>query len=442
MANRRKTIKKLSLCAICLAGLALSALFADNILFKETLRKVAYAAMSPWTRFYNSSLFDIGYGIAVDNNHGDVYITGTQGSNKFLARYEPAGAGKLVWETGSGAGAEDFGSDIVIAENNDVYYTGMAGFDDRAIFVEGWNQDNERLFITYLNGDHRDVAKGIALDSNNNIYITGYSYSSSLYGSKNHGDFDAILIKLDESGTRKWAKMIGGPEDDQAYDIAVDKYDNIYIVGATKSPVFNGENGYGDFDIFISKYDADGNHQWTQLRGSSGHERAFGVAIDPSYMDEDYNLYVTGFVESANFDYQTCKGLKDVVLMKYVITEASDDSQQIEWRWTRFAGGTKKEYGNGVAADSHGVFVVGTTHSSFGGQTVKGKCDAFILKYTPAGKWVKTKFIGGSGSDWGQAICADTNGNYSITGYTSASFDGQPYEGRGDAFVSAYHRFD
>jgi hypothetical protein len=67
---------------------------------------------------------------------------------------------------------------------------------------------------------------------------------------------------------------------------AGDAAGNTYVTGSTStSPVIDS-----CFDTFVSKYDSDGNHQWTRFRNAEGFfESGLAVVADPAG-----NVYVAG----------------------------------------------------------------------------------------------------------------------------------------------------
>lgn len=75
--------------------------------------------------------------------------------------------------------------------------------------------------------------------------------------------YDAMLMKTDLNGTLQWAKTYGGSQED-IFEVARPTTDGGYIaVGKTKS------FGAGDYDVLLTKFDANGNVTWTKTYGTS-----------------------------------------------------------------------------------------------------------------------------------------------------------------------------
>ena len=142
---------------------------------------------------------------------------------------------------------------------------------------------------------------------NNNIYITGYT-TGSLDGNTHIGGSDIFIMKIDSSGNKIWTKQWGSDFNERGLDITTDS-NNIYVTGYTNSSL-DGNTNAGDFDIFLTKYDSSGNKIWTKQWGTSSDDRGKGVTVDSSG-----NIYVTGnTVGLIDPDLYTAT---DIFLIKY-----------------------------------------------------------------------------------------------------------------------------
>ena len=84
--------------------------------------------------------------------------------------------------------------------------------------------------------------KKIAIDSNDNIYQTGYWLLESINQAK------VILIKRNSAGNKIWSITWGYDESEYGRDVAIDSDDNIYVCGTTQ----NSNTGYRD--MFLVKF--------------------------------------------------------------------------------------------------------------------------------------------------------------------------------------------
>ncbi|MBU1706128.1 SBBP repeat-containing protein, partial [Patescibacteria group bacterium] len=88
-----------------------------------------------------------------------------------------------------------------------------------------------------------------------NIYVAGWTYGG-LDGNTNQGDGDIFLIKYDSDGNRLWTKQAGTDNSDDGYGVAIDPKGNIYITGGTYGGL-DGNTNHGSGDIFLIKYAED-----------------------------------------------------------------------------------------------------------------------------------------------------------------------------------------
>ena len=82
--------------------------------------------------------------------------------------------------------------------------------------------------------DGNDYARGIAVDSSGNAYVTGVFRQTALFGSTNltsSGESDIFIAKLSSNGSWQWVIKAGGSSHDWGYGIAVDSSGNAYISG-------------------------------------------------------------------------------------------------------------------------------------------------------------------------------------------------------------------
>lgn len=172
-----------------------------------------------------------------------------------------------------------------------------------------------------------------AIDANNNVYVTGYTYVGTTP--------DITTLKYDAAGTLLWSVHYNNGGTDQANAITLDQSGNVYVTG------FSDGTTTGN-DYVTIKYDANGNQVWATRYNGTGNsiDRANAILVSTSG-----EVYVTGSATntSGNTDYLT---------IKY---NASGVQQ-----WTRAFNGTGN--GNDVAVAiglaGNRIFVTGTSRSS------------------------------------------------------------------------------
>ena len=279
-------------------------------------------------------------------------------------------------------------------------------------------QLNPWLWAKKAGGTGSDWGYGIAVDTSGNSYVTGYFQGTATFGSTNltsNGGYDIFVAKLDSSGNWLWAKKAGGTSDDEGHGIAVDASGNSYVTGFFGGSASFGSTtliSNGNYDIFITKLDSNGNWLWAKKAGGTNPDYGFGIAVDTSG-----NSYVIGFFEgTATFGYTTLisNGGTDLFVAKL------DSSGN--WLWAKKVGGTSTDEGYDIAVDASGnSYVTGIFYgtATFGSTTLisNGEEDIFIAKLDSSGNWLWAKNAGGTGSDEGYGIAVDASGNSYVTGY-------------------------
>ncbi len=282
------------------------------------------------------------------------------------------------------------------------------------------------LWASGVGGLSGEIATGVATDAQGNTYVTGYFGSTSLtIGSTtltNAGSIDMLVIKYDPYGNVLWARSGGGTSQDYGVAIAVDGAGNCIVTGYYFSPTISfgiytfGNSGFAD--IFIVKYDANGNVAWAAPAGGAGNDYGLGIAMDGSG-----NSYITGEFESASMTFGsttlTNTGSDNVFIAKY------DANGVVLWAHSASGGGV--DYANAATTDKFGnCYIVGGFEGpsiTFGSTALtnanNGVADIFHVKYDPAGNVVWAKSYGGSGNDAASGVAVDGSGN----SYLSGSYD-------------------
>ena len=269
-----------------------------------------------------------------------------------------------------------------------------------------------------------DQAYALATDSAGNVYLAGYT-GGDLFGDSNNGGRDAFIIKYNSAGTEQWHKLLGTSSLDQAYALATDSTDNVYLAGSTWGDLF-GESNNGYYDAFIVKYNSAGTEQWHKLMGSSGSEGAKALATDSTD-----NVYLAGFTRGDLFG-ESNNGYYDAFIVKY-------NSAGVE-QWHKLLGTSVDEYTAALATDSTGnVYLAGTTEGDLFGESNNGIGDAFIIKYNSAGVEQWYELLGTSGYDQAHALATDSIDNVYLAGSTGGDLFGESNNGIGDAFIIKYN---
>jgi len=216
-----------------------------------------------------------------------------------LVKYD--GNGVQQWNRTWGGTMYEWGKDIAVDSLDNVYLAGStesfgAGYDDMVLVK--YDGNGLQQWNCTWGGANSDYDNGVAVDSLDNVYLVGETYS---FGA---GESDMVLVKYDGNGTQKWNYTWGGDDYDDGWGVAVGSLDNVYVTGSTRS------FGAGERDMVLVKYDENGTQQWYHTWGGGDYEESFGVAVDS--LD---NVYLAGSTDSFG------AGNFDMVLVKYVNVE-------------------------------------------------------------------------------------------------------------------------
>ncbi len=416
----------------------------------------------------------------------------------------------LEYSTYLGGGTTDFGMDIAIDNSGNAYVTGYTSSCDFPVYpVTGYlNPTNPYpfngsychsstdayvtkiaspasggnatiLFSTYLGGENADFARGIAVDTSGNMYITGDTYSADFptvlplwVGDHLHGQNDAFVSKIRADGTNfVYSTYLGGTNNDQANDIAIDSQLNAYITGQTvgnspyKDPEDNFPTTSGAYqtspnpdatmgDAFVAKIGPFGNTlEYSSYISGKSQDTGNGIAVDAQQ-----RAYITGTTSSSNLlpsgvpgYLKNLQGAQDAFLFRMNFGAVNP----VDYA-TYLGGATGYDYGEAVAVDTaFCAYVTGSTASTdfpnttYAFQRTKGwpynyfEKDAYVTKFKADGAGLDySTYLGGSQDEWGYDIAVDDTGRAFITGYTKSSNlkvkdDIKRYAGGQDAFVGA-----
>ena len=254
-----------------------------------------------YSTYLGGSRNDIGHAITVDAND-NAYITGLSNSTDFptvnayqslfrgddgddviIVKVNAAGTG-FVYSTFIGGSDDDESRAIAVDNSGNAVISGYTRSEDfptmnalqasfsggsHDIFVTSLNPNGSGLnFSTYLGGSDSDYGRGLALDTEGNIYLTGYTASAHDFPiHQAHqqgfagGEADAFVIKLDATASNLlYSSFIGGSAHERGRAITVDVFGNIVVSGHTEShdfpvtdsvsPVYGG----GMDEAFILKF--------------------------------------------------------------------------------------------------------------------------------------------------------------------------------------------
>jgi len=341
-----------------------------------------------WVKTLGGPLEDLAYGIDTDKD-GNIYVTG------------------------------DFDS-LIIIENRVLFSSG-----GKDVFIAKFNSNGDLLWAERAGGMGFDSGNAIAVDKEGSVYVTGKFENFAAFGTEvvtSNGFFDVFFAKYDTDGNLVWLKSSGGVKEDVGLGIAIDTFNNCYATGyfhdVVDFEVAVLSTPSTSSEIFVLKIDSVGEYDFAVQAGSLRGDVAYAIAVDVNR-----NSYITGyFADIAFFESHSVTAVanNDVFVAKY--------SAKGVCLWVKSAGGRLLDIGTGIdVAEDGSVYITGVidTIAFFETDTVflSRKDDVFIAKYDRNGnyQWVKT--AGGVNSQIPLALCIGHNKDVYITGYYYAQLD-------------------
>lgn len=328
---------------------------------------------------------------------------------------------------------------VATDHSNNIYIVGdtngnMAGPGSFAglfdVVLAKYDSTGTRLWTRQLGANGYDYSQNVATDGAGNVFVVGYTNSSSLGGKTNNGGYNGFLAKFNSAGVQQWVQLLGGPVDDHLRAIATDGAGNVFVAGNTFGDLV-GTNA-GNSDAVIAKYDGGSGAQlWVRQLGSNLFDFLVGAATDA-----DGNAYLTGFTDGG-IDGNTNAGLAnyDMFVVKYSGTGAK--------QWTRQLGTPQVDYGRAVVAtpgETGGIFVAGYTNSGLDGNdysdTKLTDSDMFLTKYDSQGNKQFTRQFGTTSNDQARGVAADADGNIYVCGITEGALEGNANAGSGSKDIA------
>lgn len=307
------------------------------------------------------------------------------------------------------------------------------------LFLAKYNADGEVLWAISAGGTLVEDATSLAVDSWGNVYMTGY-YSSDTITFGNHFlkntyiDWsDVFLVKFSPEGEALWLVGAGGNMHDDGNAVSVDASGNVYITGSFQWSIDFGpvvlqnidHTGYGSRDVFLAKYDSDGNFKWATSAQGMNYDEPRSLSVD-----DDGDVYVTGYFNSRsiafdnivvpNYDSASPNQYlpRDIFIAKY-----NTNGDAI---WAKGAGGSGNDDARSLVVNNTAdIYLTGDFESrfvTFGSVTLTNSdstsgTDIFLAKYSTNGNLLWAQNAVDTNYDYGCAVAVDSSGFVYQAGY-------------------------
>jgi hypothetical protein len=267
-----------------------------------------------WAWAYSAGL-DHGRDIAIDKAGNVITINNGRGPYGMIQLPNDVGSvlskhdstGKLIWAVGM---SFPYACGVTTDGSGNIYITSSSGnltdklygvnsattvnapWGYRDGIVAKYDGNGEIIWaVTFGGANDEDEPRGIEADAMGNVYVMGISSTHNVNSTLISNCF---IRKFNVNGILLWEKGSGWKHDVLPSDIAVDKYNAVYLTGSfSDSAVFDNvtlSSGVNSHAIFVAKYDPAGTLEWAQSKGSNV---GFCDAIS---IDDHNNIYLSGRV--------------------------------------------------------------------------------------------------------------------------------------------------
>jgi hypothetical protein len=343
-------------------------------------------------------------GLGLDSS-GNIYVAGEVSRPRFatdyeLVKYSPEGV--RLWRVFFPSPGEGIDSpeDLVVSADGNAYMTGAAsqggGNSDEYATVK-YNSQGQMEWSAWYNGPAiYDHAMALALDQEGNVYVTGWSQTSTT-----PFQYDCATVKYNSQGIEQWVARYGGPahRGDYGMDVAVDGQGNVYVTGWSDA----NSTGATNYDIVTIQYNAQGEQQWVARFAGPNAADDYPIALA---LDAEGNAYICGnsaiywvspnhiitvkydmngiqqwaasyidpaarnaLAEAMTLDVANnviITGRFDIPNQTWINTVKYSSNGALLWARSYQEPGTTQDLGNGLAVDAdQNVYVTGSVHYEY-----------------------------------------------------------------------------
>ena len=377
-----------------------------------------------WAKSVGGTSNDYSQCVSADAS-GNVFITGffnsptiTFGSttlnnvgfaNIFIAKYDASG--NVVWAKSAVGGTSDYASSVSTDANGNAIISGyfnspnitfgstnLTNQGGSDIFIAKYDASGNVLWAKSFGGTYDDYGRSVSSDTNGNIYMSGFFTSPTIsFGSTvmtNAGSTNIFIVKYVAAGNLLWAKSVG-TGGTCGNNISVDASGNVYMSGGFtganitigSTTLTNVNNAGNSQDIFITKYDVNGNLMWAKSTGGISDDFGNSVSNDASG-----NVFVSGYFRSPTvaFGSTTLTNVNNAGNSQDIFIAKYDAAGNV--LWAKSSGGTGDDNGRSIITNASGnVYITGQFQSptiTFGStaltnaDTTGNSTDIFIANYS------------------------------------------------------------
>jgi hypothetical protein len=332
--------------------------------------KIDNAANTIWAKQIGSSGEDDLFNAAIDGS-GNLYVTGFIGAdakntsipNTDALVVKLNGNGEIVWQKQYGTDSVDFGWNIAINTNGDIYVIGStkgvignASKGKTDCFILHLDNEGNQLNVVQFGTSADEQGYGIIIGADSNIYVCGTTEGNM--AAENAGKSDIFWAIYSKDLKQQKIKQFGTEKFDCAAHIKTDNKGNVYIAGSTDWVLDPKQKLNGD--CLLQKWNNQGEIIWTEQFGTDNWDGINGFDIIP-----DKGVVVSGCQNNPQ-----CQSF----------CRMYNEDGSLLWNRNIIAQGGRGTCGKGVCVNQQGQIY----HASYTGANLfselRGGHDVFLVK--------------------------------------------------------------
>lgn len=348
------------------------------------LMKISSTGQLLWQKTYGGSDVDYPYSIVACKDKGYIISGFTWSTDGDISNHKGErdcwilkldSLGNMQWEKTYGGSGSESAHSVRSTRDGGYIFAGWTNSEDGDVKglkgqVNYWvvkiNSFGEIEWQKVYGGNARDEASSIQQVSDGYI-IAGRSSSQHGDMTKNKGDLDYWIVKIDSLGTIQWQKNYGGYDGDYPFTIH-QTHDGGYIIGGTTwSKDGDVSTNRGMRDFWVVKIDKYGSIIWEKVYGGTSTDYLQHVEIT-----SDKGYIITGWTDSEDEDVRGNKGNFDIWVLKI------DSVGNIQWQKTFGGNSIDQAYCIRQTSDN-GYIIAGWTLSDDGDITQSKGAEEFWL---------------------------------------------------------------
>lgn len=314
------------------------------------------------------------------------------------------------------------------------------GYSD--IFVAKFDPDGNPLWSRAFGSDNWDSATASIVDPVDDVLVTGYFHGTVDFGDGplvGAGNDDIFLVKFDPDGDALWTRRFGDEKNQYSSRMALDASGNVLVAGH-----FDGTVDFGtgpltsdaSTGIFLVKFDPDGNALWSREFAGADYQAVGGLAVDK----QGNVIFAGAFADTVDFGGgpRASRGTLD-----FFIAKLDADGN---YMWDRIAGDANYQDCTCIALDAAGdIFAGGRYYGvldfGIGSLVGQGNVDAYLVKFDPDGHALWDHGFGTEAYEFVSSLAVDGS-DLLVTGFFYGTLDlgGGPLvnTGRDDLFLASF----